>query len=161
MVPPEVAGAHCPPTSRSKLPSNQPIRLILPREALLQTSPLWSACYNQMGNQRVLLWNLVWYLIWVKWFFCKISKRLIDTSNKNLNKLYYPIANPHLTAVGETLKKLRQKGMSILLDTMPRTDHQTKSLNSYFSMLCPQQGLNTWQHKEIFVERQLSNHKKQ
>ena len=68
-----------------------------------------------------------------KMFFCKISKRLINTSNKRLNNLYNPIANSHPTAVRETLKKtIGQKGTSMLLGTMPRTDHQTKSLNSYF-----------------------------
>ena len=39
LVPSEVAGAHCSPTSRSGSPSNQPIQLTLPREAPLQTSP--------------------------------------------------------------------------------------------------------------------------
>ena len=68
VVPSEVSGAHCSSTSRSKSQSNQPIRLTPPREAPLQISPPWSACYTQMGNQRVLVWGLVWYLIWVKCF---------------------------------------------------------------------------------------------
>ena len=93
-----------------------------------------------------------------KMIFCKISKRLINTSNKRLNNLYNPIANSHPTAVRETLKKkqLDKKGRQCYwVQCQGQTTRQTV-LTLIFLMLCPQQGINTWHHKKLWRDNHLT-----